>query len=122
LKVGPTAGEPTAAEDNDEQSWVVLCYDSRSGTQLWQKAARRAPPRATRHEKATHANTTMATDGEHLVAFFGSEGLYCYNLDGRLLWSRDLGVINVSKYGIGWGWQFPFHPRRSTCAALRRSC
>lgn len=104
LKVGPTGGEPTAAEDNDEQSWVVLCYSSQSGAQLWQKVAHQAPPRATRHEKATHANTTMATDGEHLVAFFGSEGLYCYNLYGRLLWSRDLGVINISKYGIGWGY------------------
>lgn len=36
--------------------------------------------------------------------FFGSEGLYCYDLDGKLLWSRDLGVINISKYGIGWGY------------------
>ena len=83
---------------------MVLCYARQSGSQLWQKMARNAPPRATRHEKATHANTTMATEGEHLVAFFGSEGLYCYDLDGRLLWSRDLGIINISKYGIGWGY------------------
>ena len=97
-------GEPTAAEDNEEQSWVVLCYDSKTGKELWQKTAKAAKPRATRHEKATHANTTLATDGKHLVAFFGSEGLYCYDLDGKLLWSRDLGVVNVSKYGIGWGY------------------
>lgn len=58
---------------NEEQSWVVLCYGSQSGRQLWQKMAREAAPRATRHEKATHANTTMTTEGEHLVAFFGSE-------------------------------------------------
>ncbi len=38
------------------------------------------------------------------MAFFGSEGLYCYDLDGRLLWERDLGTINLSKYGIGWGY------------------
>jgi outer membrane protein assembly factor BamB len=44
----------------------------------------------------------MATEGQHLVAFFGSEGLYCYDLEGRLLWSRDLGVINISKYAIIW--------------------
>jgi outer membrane protein assembly factor BamB len=54
--------------------------------------------------KATHANTTLTTDGQHLVAFFGSEGLYCYNLDGELQWKRNLGVINISKYGIGWGY------------------
>jgi outer membrane protein assembly factor BamB len=97
-------GEPTAAEDNEEQNWVVLCYDAKTGKELWQKTAKAAKPRATRHEKATHANTTLATDGKHLVAFFGSEGLYCYNLDGKLLWSRDLGVVNISKYGIGWGY------------------
>lgn len=97
-------GEPTAAEDNDEQNWVVLCYDAQSGREVWRQSARVAKPRATRHEKATHANTTLATDGKRLVAFFGSEGLYCYGLTGKLLWSRDLGVINISKYGIGWGY------------------
>jgi len=97
-------GEPTAAQDNDEQSWVVLCYDTQTGKELWRQTARSAKPRATRHEKASHANTTLATDGEHLVAFFGSEGLYCYDLNGKLLWSRDLGLINISKYGIGWGY------------------
>jgi outer membrane protein assembly factor BamB len=104
LKVGPNGGASTAAKDDEEQGWVILCYDSALGKQLWRKTARRSQPRVTRHEKATHANTTLATDGEHLVAFFGSEGLYCYDLDGRLLWSRDLGVINISKYGIGWGY------------------
>jgi outer membrane protein assembly factor BamB len=103
LRLAP-GGDPTAAKDDGEQSWTVLCYAAGSGKQLWQRAARKAPPRATRHEQATHANTTLATDGQRLVAFFGSEGLYCYDLDGKLLWSRDLGTINVSKYGIGWGY------------------
>ncbi len=96
-------GEPTAADDNAEQRWVILCYDKKTGKRLWQQIAHQGVPRATRHVKATHANTSLATDGRHLAAFFGSEGLYCYDLDGRLLWSKDLGVINVSKYGIGWG-------------------
>lgn len=103
LKIG-LGGEPTAADDNEEQSWVVLCYDTASGKELWRKIAADAKPRATRHEKATHANTTLATDGQRLVAFFGSEGMHCYSLDGKLLWKRDLGVINISKYGIGWGY------------------
>ena len=98
------SGEPTAANDDDEQSWVVLCFDSRTGKEIWQKTARMAKPRATRHEKATHANTTLATDGKRLVAFFGSEGMFCFDLNGKLLWTRDLGVINISKYGIGWGY------------------
>ncbi|MEO8026614.1 MAG: PQQ-binding-like beta-propeller repeat protein [Bryobacteraceae bacterium] len=97
-------GAPTAAKDDDEQSWVVLCYDAATGKERWKQVARDAKPRATRHDQATHANTTLATDGKKLVAFFGSEGMFCYDLDGKLLWSRDLGVINISKYGIGWGY------------------
>lgn len=103
LKIA-VGGQPTAADDNDEQSWVVLCFDPATGKELWRKSSKTAIPRVTRHEKATHANTTLASDGKHLVAFFGSEGLHCYDLDGKLLWSRDLGVINISKYGIGWGY------------------
>ncbi len=103
LQIG-RSGASDAADDNGEQSWVVLCYDKRSGDELWRRTAHRGAPRASRHQKATHANTTAATDGKRLVAFFGSEGLHCYDLDGDLLWQRDLGVVNISKYGIGWGY------------------
>ena len=102
LKVGP-GGRPEAADDNGEQSWVVLCFDRQSGKELWRKTAHQGRPRATRHAKATHANTSIVVSGDQLLAFFGSEGLHCYDLDGNLKWSRDLGVINISKYGIGWG-------------------
>lgn len=85
LKVG-SGGEPTAADDNGEQSWVVLCYDKRTGDEIWRHTARQGTPRATRHAKATHANTSLAIDDEHVVAFFGSEGLYCCTPDGELLW------------------------------------
>ncbi len=102
LKVG-RGGRPDAAEDNEEQAWMVLCYDRRTGKEVWRKTAHTGKPRATRHVKATHANTSVEIDGDNLVAFFGSEGIYCYDLNGNQKWSRDLGVINISKYGIGWG-------------------
>ena len=97
-------GRPVAADDNGEQSWVVICYDRNNGTEVWSQTAKQGTPRATRHAKATHANTSLTVSGDNLVAFFGSEGLYCYDLDGKLKWSKDLGVINISKYGIGWGY------------------
>lgn len=97
-------GRPDAADDQGEQSWLVLCYDRQTGNELWRRTAYRGPPRATRHGKATHANASVAVDGDHVVAFFGSEGIYCYDRSGTLKWSRDLGVINISKYGIGWGY------------------
>ena len=102
LKVG-RGGQPDAADDNGEQSWVVLCYDRNTGKEIWRRIAHKGKPRATRHAKATHANSSVAIEGDNLIAFFGSEGIHCYDLDGNLKWSRDLGVINISKYGIGWG-------------------
>ena len=97
-------GSNEADDDRGEQSWVVLCYDKKSGREIWRQSARVGRPRANRHAKATHANTSLATDGRRLVAFFGSEGLYCYDLDGRLLWSRDLGVIDITVFGVGRGY------------------
>ncbi len=47
-----------------------------------------------RHPKSTHANSSIATDGVHVVAFFGSEGLYCYDINGKLLWKKDLGILD----------------------------
>lgn len=102
LKVD-AGGAPTAADDNGEQKWLLLCYDKTNGKELWRKTAHTGKPRATRHAKATHANTSVCVDGKHVVAFFGSEGIFCYDLDGNLVWNRDLGVINISKYGVGWG-------------------
>src|SRR5262249_6401113 len=103
LRIGYYGGTQ-AAQDNDEQQWMILCFDKKTGKRLWERIIRTNKPAATRHEKATHANTTLSTDGQRLVAFFGSEGLYCLDLNGKPLWSKDLGVINISKYGIGWGY------------------
>ena len=97
-------GGTKAADDNGEQEWLVLCYDKQSGKELWRQTAHRGTPKATRHAKASHANTTVTVAGDNVVAFFGSEGLYCYDLDGKQKWKRDLGVVNISKYGIGWGY------------------
>lgn len=103
LQVG-RGGGTKAADDQGEQSWVVLCYDKSSGEELWRQTAHTGVPRTTRHTKASHANTTVSVDGDSVVACFGAEGLYCYDLNGRLKWKKDLGVINISKYGIGWGY------------------
>ena len=77
-------GNTAAADDNGEQEWLVLCYNKTTGKELWRKTARKSKPRATRHPKATHANTSVCVDGKHVLAFLGSEGLYCYDIDGEL--------------------------------------
>jgi outer membrane protein assembly factor BamB len=97
-------GDVKAAQDNDEQKWMILCFDKKTGKRIWEKVLRTSKPATERHEKSTHANTTLITDGQRLVGFFGSEGLYCFDLNGKQLWSKDLGVINNSWHGIGWGY------------------
>src|ERR1041384_5326746 len=97
-------GDIKAAQDNDEQKWMILCIDKNSGKKIWERVLLTGKPKTERHEKSTHANTTLTTDGQRLVGFFGSEGLYCVDLDGKLLRKKDLGVINNSWNGIGWGY------------------
>jgi len=82
------------ANDDVKHTWRIYCLDKTSGRVIWDKTAYEGVPRAKRHLKATQANSTPVTDGNYVVALFGSEGLNCYDLDGKLLWSKDLGVLN----------------------------
>jgi outer membrane protein assembly factor BamB len=73
----------------------VYTIDRRSGKILWERMAHEGIPRTKRHPKSSQASSTPATDGRHVVAFFGSEGLYVYDWNGKLLWKKDLGVMNA---------------------------
>lgn len=99
LKVG-LYGNIASVQDDTVHQWRVLCLDKNTGKILWERTAHQGVPAIKRHTKSTHANSTPATDGQHLVAFFGSEGLYCYNLDGDLLWSKQLGVLDSGYYTV----------------------
>jgi outer membrane protein assembly factor BamB len=91
-------GDGTASDDVSAHKWQLLAYDRGSGKLLWEKTAYEGVPREKRHIKATYANATPATDGRTVVAFFGSQGLYAYDVDGNLKWSRDLGRIDAGAY------------------------
>lgn len=86
-------GNVTSVDDDSEHEWIIYCLDKTSGELLWQRTAYKGVPEIKRHPKSSHANSTVATDGKHVVAFFGSEGLYCYDMEGQLLWSKDFGVL-----------------------------
>jgi len=77
---------------------AVYALDKKTGAVKWQQTAYTGVPKIKRHTKASHANSTLATDGERIIAFFGSEGLYAYDLQGRLLWKKDLGVLDAGWY------------------------
>lgn len=87
--VKPVPAEPA-------HSWQVYALDRLTGKILWQRVAYEGTPKVKRHPKGTHANATLATDSKRVVAWFGSEGLYAYDMDGKLLWQKDLGTINAA--------------------------
>jgi outer membrane protein assembly factor BamB len=99
-------GSGDASADRSVHEWQILCLDKNSGKILWRETATKGAPKDKRHVKSTYANSTPATDGEHVVALFGSEGLFGYSVDGKLLWKVDLGRLDVGAYdlpGYEWG-------------------
>lgn len=105
LRVG-LYGAGDSADDMTEHAFKVYCLDKKTGKILWDKTAHTGVPKVKRHTKATHVNCTPAADEKYVVAFFGSEGLYCYTHDGELKWKKDLGVLDVGPHNgpeLQWG-------------------
>jgi outer membrane protein assembly factor BamB len=106
LKLG-LYGDIDEANDSKAHEFKVYCLDKTSGKILWERVAHKGIPKSKRHTKSTQANCTPATDGKYLVVHFGSEGLYCYDLKGTLIWKKDMGILNPGPYtdpGIEWGY------------------
>ena len=103
----PLAGEMDRRSDLSEHQFRVLALDLKDGSVVWDELALEAEPRVARHPHSSYAAPTPATDGEYLVAFFGSEGLYTFDLSGKLLWKRDLGPLDQGAFDVPdytWGY------------------
>lgn len=87
-------GDVAPVKDDPKHTWKVYALDSQTGKILWERIASEGIPKVKRHPKSTHADSTPVTDGKYLVALFGSEGLYWYDLKGKLLWKQDLGLLD----------------------------
>lgn len=104
-------GDVASVEDDSVHLFVVMCLAAGDGNILWEKVACEKVPSVKRHLKSTHANSTVATDGRYVVAWFGSEGIYCYTPDGELVWQRDLGLLDSGWfYDREYQWQFAASP------------
>ena len=78
-------------EPKKKQRWVVFCLELTSGKILWQKTAAESAPKHGHHIKNSFASETPVTDGQRVYAYFGSQGLFCFDFDGNKLWSRSWG-------------------------------
>ena len=85
-----------------DHQFAVMAIDRQTGAVVWRRTVATLQPHESTHESATWASNSPVTDGEHVLSFFGSNGLYCLDTGGRLLWSRDLGDMQV-KHGHGEG-------------------
>ncbi|HUG52024.1 MAG TPA: PQQ-binding-like beta-propeller repeat protein [Vicinamibacteria bacterium] len=99
-------GDVEPSTDVSRHSWRVLAIDKKSGRVKWEKVAHEGVPKTKRHPKSSQASCTPVTDGRVVVAYFGSEGLHAYDLAGKPLWSRDLGVVDAGWFydpDYAWG-------------------
>ena len=99
LRVG-LYGDINPVNEHTPYAFKVLCLDKTTGAVVWERTAHEGIPKVKRHPKSSHANPTPATDGKHVVAFFGSEGLYCYDAAGNLIWKKDLGLLDSGFFRV----------------------
>lgn len=98
LSRGAAAENADTLKETFRHAWRIYCLNKTSGRILWERTAYEGVPKVGRHPKSSQASATPATDGKHLVVYFGSEGLYCYDFDGRLLWKKDLGIVDAGSF------------------------
>lgn len=92
---------PDSIGADHKHTFKVIAIDRNSGKILWQSVAWEGTPYDNRHRKSSYAASTPATDGKMVYAFFGTEGLYAYDFNGKLVWKADLGKLGTVGMGTG---------------------
>lgn len=90
-----TAVSEGSKSPNSVHQWKVICLAEQTGEMLWSKTVKTARPTIRTHRDNTYASETPVTDGTHVVAYFGMTGIYCFDLDGNEIWSKDLGTYKM---------------------------
>lgn len=105
-KLPPRPSGRPGAHDNlpvdSKYRFVVIAIDRVDGKVLWEKTVHQAVPVEGAHYTASLASASPVTDGDHVIAHFGSHGLYCLDFDGNMIWSKQLGRMHT-KHGHGEG-------------------
>ena len=92
---------PDSIGANKKHTFKVIALNRDTGKILWQAVAFEGTPYDDRHRKSSYAASTPATDGKLVYAFFGSEGIYAYDFNGKLAWKADLGKMGTVGMGTG---------------------
>ena len=92
---------PDSIGADRKHQFKVIALNRESGKVVWEATAWEGTPYDNRHRKSSYAASTPATDGKMVYAFFGTEGLYAYDFNGKLAWKAQLG--NMANLGMGTG-------------------
>lgn len=99
---GRPQGPPGGQKSDKVHQFAVIALDRKSGKVAWQTVVRECVPHAGTHGDGSLASASPVTDGKHIFAFFGSYGLYCLDLSGRVVWEKDLGDMHTrNDFGEG---------------------
>jgi outer membrane protein assembly factor BamB len=93
-------GDGDASDDRTPQKWMLYAIDKRTGKIAWERLAFEGEPRNKRHIKSTYASASPATDGRIVVAWFGSQGVHAFDVNGNRLWAVDIGRVDMGAYDI----------------------
>ncbi len=96
---GPGGGAGSGAEHR----FVLMCLDRQTGKVLWERTVKTATPHEGYHQMyGSFASNSPVTDGKHVWAFFGSRGIFCFDLEGKLAWSKDVPPLKMRlEFGEG---------------------
>ena len=98
---GKESKHPDSVGADRKHTFKVLALDRDTGKVLWERTAWEGTPYDDRHRKSSYAASTPVTDGKMIYAFFGAEGLYAFDFDGKLAWKADLGKMATAGMGTG---------------------
>lgn len=99
---GPPGGGMRSEKPTEAYAFTVIAVDRQTGRPLWERVARVEVPHEGHHRDHGYASFSPVTDGEHLFVYFGSRGLYAYDLQGNRKWEKDLGDMSTrNSFGEG---------------------
>jgi outer membrane protein assembly factor BamB len=100
LKKGLYFGGDRLGIPTSEHEWKVICLDLVSGKKKWEKSVRKGTPTSPIHLKNSYASETPVTDGKHVYVAFGNVGIFCFDMQGNLVWNHPLPASPMRN---GWG-------------------
>jgi outer membrane protein assembly factor BamB len=87
-----------------DHKFDLICVDRKTGKIIWQKTAKLATPHEGYHHMyGSFASNSPITDGKFVYVSFGSRGIYCFDMNGKLIWEKDLGVKMKMRLQFGEG-------------------